>query len=121
MPGLIKHPEVRGAEFLDHTQALFFSNGYDSVRLDDVLASRLLSFVSVEGGMLEALVDRPARQILTTAEEKNGRTDESALERLNGFLARARRYKLDVASHQRSVRGSLGRVSRRRFWFSRNP
>lgn len=118
MPRVIKHPEVRRAEFLDHAEALFLSNGYDSVSLNDVIAAAGASkgafyhwFPSKEA-LLEALVDRLARQILTAAEEKSRRTDESALERLNGFLARVRRYKLDVASHRRSVLGSLGALFR---------
>lgn len=39
MPRVIKHPEVRRAEFLDHAEALLLSNGYDSVSLNDVIAA----------------------------------------------------------------------------------
>lgn len=118
MPRVIKHPEVRRAEFLDHAEALFLSNGYDSVSLNDVIAAAGASkgafyhwFPSKEA-LLEALVDRFARGILTAAEERNARLETSALERLNGFLARARRYKLDVASQQRNVLGSLSALFR---------
>lgn len=118
MPRVIKHPEVRRAEFLDHAEALFLSNGYDSVSLNDVIAAAGASkgafyhwFPSKEA-LLEALVGRFAREILTAAEERNARADASALERLNGFLARTRRYKLDVASQQRNVLGSLGALFR---------
>lgn len=114
VPRVIRHPDVRRAEFLDHAEALFLGKGYDSVSLNDVIAAARASkgafyhwFPSKEA-LLEALVDRFAREIMAAAEGKDADREANALKRLNGFLARARRYKLDIASRQSNVLGSLG-------------
>ena len=43
MPRIIKHPELRREELLDHAQALFLTHGYDKASLNDVIAAAGIS------------------------------------------------------------------------------
>lgn len=114
MPRIVKHPDTRRAEFIDHAEALFLRDGYERVSLNEVIAAAGASkgafyhwFPSKEA-LLEALAERFARNILAAAQEKGEVDRTTALNRLNGILARARRYKLDVADQRPSVLGPLG-------------
>lgn len=116
MPRVIRHPEVRRAEFLDCAEALFLNRGYDSVSLNDVIAASGTSkgafyhyFTSKEA-LLEALTERFARQVLSAAQ---GGDDEQALAplaRLNAFFSRARRFKVNVGSPSCGALGALFRA-----------
>ncbi|RVC21179.1 TetR/AcrR family transcriptional regulator, partial [Mesorhizobium sp. M7A.F.Ca.AU.002.02.1.1] len=75
MPRVIKHPELRREELLDHAQTLFLTQGYDKASLNDVIASAGISkgafyhyFPSKEA-LLEALADRFAKQALAGVQD----------------------------------------------------
>ena len=104
MPRVIKHPELRREELLDHAQALFLTRGYDKASLNDVIASAGISkgafyhyFPSKEA-LLEALASRFARQALAGVQ---GIFDDPGLDplgRLNSLLSQSRRAKIETAT-----------------------
>ncbi|WP_137930954.1 TetR/AcrR family transcriptional regulator [Mesorhizobium comanense] len=103
MPRVIKHPELRREELLDHAQALFLTQGYDRASLNDVIASAGISkgafyhyFASKEA-LLEALADRFAKQALAGVQHISDDPGLDPLGRLNGLLAQSRRAKIDTA------------------------
>lgn len=103
MPRVIKHPELRREELLDHAQALFLTRGYDKASLNDVIASAGISkgafyhyFASKEA-LLEALAERFARQALAGVEGIAGDPGLDPLARLNALLAHSRQAKIETA------------------------
>jgi len=104
MPRVIKHPELRREELLDHAQALFLKHGYDKASLNDVIAAAGVSkgafyhyFASKEA-LLEALAERFARQALAGVQDV---LDDPALDplgRLNALLAKSRQAKVETAA-----------------------
>jgi AcrR family transcriptional regulator len=106
MPRIVRHPELRRSELLDCAQRLFLECGYDNASLNDVIAASGLSkgafyhyFASKEA-LLEALADRLARRELANVQPVLDDPELSALKRLNAFLARTRRRKLEDAARQ---------------------
>ncbi|TPM37264.1 TetR/AcrR family transcriptional regulator [Mesorhizobium sp. B2-3-4] len=104
MPRIIKHPELRREELLDHAQALFLTRGYDKASLNDVIASAGVSkgafyhyFASKEA-LLEALAERFARQALAGVQNILNAPGLDPLARLNGLLAQSRQAKIETAS-----------------------
>jgi AcrR family transcriptional regulator len=96
-------PEDRRRELLDHAQALFFERGYDDTSVNDVIARAGISkgafyhhFPSKES-LLEALAERLARGSITQVREVLDDPALSAVDRLNGFLERARQMKVETA------------------------
>lgn len=103
MPRIVKHPEVRREELLDHAQALFLTRGYDRASLNDVIATAGISkgafyhyFPSKEA-LLEALAERFARQALAGVQEIVDDPDLDPLGRLNALLATSRQAKIETA------------------------
>lgn len=108
MPRIVKHPDIRRSELLDCAQALFFERGYENTTINEIIAKAGVSkggfyhhYASKEA-VLEALAVRLAEQAVERVED---RADSSldALARLNAFLARARRLKLDDAPRLRAA------------------
>ncbi|WP_296742294.1 TetR/AcrR family transcriptional regulator [Mesorhizobium sp.] len=104
MPRIIKHPELRREELLDHAQALFLTHGYDKASLNDVIAAAGFSkgafyhyFPSKEA-LLEALAERFARQALAGVQTVLDDPDLDPLARLNALLAQTRQAKIETAS-----------------------
>jgi AcrR family transcriptional regulator len=115
MPRIIRHPELRRGELLDCAQALFLSRGYDNASLNDVIAAAGISkgafyhyFPSKEA-LLEALADRLARQALADVQDILDDPDLDALTRLNAFLAKSRRKKMEDAARQWAIFETLFR------------
>lgn len=104
MPRVIKHPELRREQLLDHAQALFLTRGYDRASLNDVIAAAGVSkgafyhyFASKEA-LLEALAERFARQALAGVQTILDDPGLDPLSRLNGLLAKSRQAKIESAS-----------------------
>ena len=103
MPRIVKHPELRREELLDHAQALFLTHGYDRASLNDVIAAAGVSkgafyhyFASKEA-LLEALAERFASQALAGIQKIVDDPDLDPLGRLNALLAQSRQAKIDTA------------------------
>ncbi|WP_217568538.1 TetR/AcrR family transcriptional regulator [Mesorhizobium sp. GbtcB19] len=104
MPRIIKHPELRREELLDHAQALFLTHGYDRASLNDVIAAAGISkgafyhyFPSKEA-LLEALAERFARQALAGVQDVFADPALDPLGRLNALLAKSRQAKVETAA-----------------------
>jgi AcrR family transcriptional regulator len=119
MPRVIKHPDVRRSEFLDHAQALFLRRGYENTSLNDVIAESGASkgafyhYYPSKEALLEALADRIARHALADVQDVVSEPTLDALARLNGFLAASRQFKLDMASERWTVFAALFRPENR--------
>ncbi|CDX39089.1 Transcriptional regulator, TetR family [Mesorhizobium sp. ORS 3359] len=104
MPRIVKHPEIRREELLDHAQALFLKHGYDKASLNDVIAAAGISkgafyhyFASKEA-LLEALAERFARQALAGVQKIVYDPELDPLARLNALLAQSRQAKVETAA-----------------------
>ncbi|RUW23028.1 TetR/AcrR family transcriptional regulator [Mesorhizobium sp. M1E.F.Ca.ET.041.01.1.1] len=104
MPRIIKHPELRREELLNHAQALFLTHGYDKASLNDVIAAAGISkgafyhyFPSKEA-LLEALAERFARQALAGVQDVLADPALDPLGRLNALLAKSRQAKIETAA-----------------------
>ena len=104
MPRIIKHPELRREELLDHAQALFLTHGYDNASLNDVIAAAGISkgafyhyFPSKEA-LLEALAERFAGHALAGVQDILDDPDLDPLGRLNALMAQSRQAKIETAA-----------------------
>ncbi|RWM11189.1 TetR/AcrR family transcriptional regulator [Mesorhizobium sp.] len=104
MPRIVKHPELRREELLNHAQALFLTHGYDKASLNDVIAAAGISkgafyhyFPSKEA-LLEALAERFARQALAGVQDVLADPALDPLGRLNALLAKSRQAKIETAA-----------------------
>ncbi|TIQ41759.1 MAG: TetR/AcrR family transcriptional regulator [Mesorhizobium sp.] len=104
MPRVIKHPELRREELLDHAQALFLTHGYDKASLNDVIAAAGVSkgafyhyFPSKEA-LLEALAERFAKHALAGVQNILADPALDPLGRLNALLAKSRQAKIETAA-----------------------
>jgi AcrR family transcriptional regulator len=104
MPRIIKHPDLRRQELLDCAQAMFLERGYENASLNDVIAQAGSSkgafyhyFPSKEA-LLEALAGRFAQQALAQVQDVLDDPGLDALARLNAFLARSWRKKIETAN-----------------------
>ncbi|MBS0250882.1 MAG: TetR/AcrR family transcriptional regulator [Proteobacteria bacterium] len=102
MPRVVKHPDLRRSEFLDHAFGMFLTHGYDNTSLNDIIAKSGTSkgafyhyFPSKEA-LLEALADRVVRQAFEGIEHAARAPNLTPLGRLNAFLAASRRFKLEI-------------------------
>jgi AcrR family transcriptional regulator len=109
MPRVVKLREVRQGELLDCAQALFFENGYEATTVADIIERAGVSkggfyhhFDSKEA-LLEALTERMTLQIVAAADDVLNAPGLTALERLNGFLARGRRWKVEAGPRLRGA------------------
>jgi AcrR family transcriptional regulator len=115
LPRIVRHPELRRGELLDCAQALFLARGYDHASLNDVIAAAGISkgafyhyFASKEA-LLEALADRFVRQALADVQDILDDPGLDALTRLNAFLAKSRRKKIEDAARQWAIFETLFR------------
>ena len=92
MPRVVKHPDVRRAETLDHAVALFVQRGYDNVSLNDLIADAGVSkgafyhWFPSKDALITALAERSARDQFTVVENAVAKCRGSALDRLNALL-----------------------------------
>lgn len=95
MPRVIKHPDLRRAEILDHATSLFVQQGYDNVSLNDLIASAGVSkgafyhWFPSKDALITALAERAARQHFTVIEDAVKDSVDAcgnALDRLNAVL-----------------------------------
>jgi len=92
MPRVVKHPDVRRAETLDHAAALFVQRGYDNVSLNDLIADAGVSkgafyhWFPSKDALITALAERSARDQFTDVENAVAKCRGSALDRLNALL-----------------------------------
>ena len=109
MPRVVKHPEARRRELLDCAQALFFERGYEGTTVGDIIAKAGVSkggfyhHFSSKEEMLAALAARMAREAVARLGDVLEDPDLDAVARLNTFLARARRMKVDDAPQLRAT------------------
>lgn len=115
MPRVVKHPDLRRSEILNHALALFLSRGHDSVSLNDIIADAGISkgvfyhyFLSKEA-LLAALADRFAHQTLAELDHVLKDRALNPLERLNAFLAKGTRIKTELAPGAWAVFGAIFR------------
>ncbi|MGX5734743.1 TetR/AcrR family transcriptional regulator [Bosea thiooxidans] len=109
MSRIVKQPDIRRSELLDCAQALFFERGYENTTVNEIIAKAGVSkggfyhhYPSKEA-VLEALAVRLAEQAVERIEDARADSGLDALARLNAFLARARRLKLDDAPRLRAA------------------
>jgi AcrR family transcriptional regulator len=92
MPRVIKHPDVRRAEILDHASALFVQRGYDNVSLNDLIADAGVSkgafyhWFPSKDELITALAGRSARDQFAAIERATAQCHGDALDRLNALL-----------------------------------
>jgi AcrR family transcriptional regulator len=109
MPRVVKHPDARRSDLLDCAQALFFERGYEGTTISDIIAKAGVSkggfyhHFSSKEGMLEALAARLAREAVARVGDVLEDPGLDALARLNAFLARARRMKVEDAPQLRAT------------------
>lgn len=109
MPRVVKPPERRRDELLDCAQSLFFERGYDRTTVNDIIEKAGVSkggfyhhFASKEE-MLEVLAARLARDSVARVRDILDEPGLDALARLNAFLARARRLRVEDAPRIRAM------------------
>lgn len=109
MPRVVKHPDIRRGELLDCAQALFFERGYEATTINDIILKAGVSkggfyhhFASKEE-ILAALAARLAEQAVERVKDILADPGLDAVGRLNAFLARSRRYKLEDAPKLRAA------------------
>ncbi|ALM53968.1 TetR/AcrR family transcriptional regulator [Halomonas huangheensis] len=105
----IKSAEQRRGELLDSAQALFFERGYDKTTVNELIQHAGLSkggfyhhFTSKEE-VLEALVERLASASMAQLSDVMESPDLDALARLNAFLSRARKMKVEQVPQMRGL------------------
>jgi TetR/AcrR family transcriptional regulator, cholesterol catabolism regulator len=92
MPRVIKHPDVRRAELLDHALALFLQHGYDNVSLNDLIADAGVSkgafyhWFPSKDALVSALAERSAHDQVAAVENAVSGLRYNALDRLNAML-----------------------------------
>jgi AcrR family transcriptional regulator len=115
MPRVIRHPDVRRSELLEHALALFLSRGYDNASLNDIIAEAGISkgafyhYFSSKEELLTVLAERFARQMLTELEHVLSKPGLDPLKRLNAFLAKSMKVKSDMAPTAWAVFSALFR------------
>jgi AcrR family transcriptional regulator len=102
MPRVIKHPDLRKAELLDHSLRLFLERGFSNTSLNDVIAESDVSkgafyhhFASKED-LLDALASRFAEQRLRALNLPPRKPKDTAVKRLNQVLASLRQLRIET-------------------------
>ncbi|HEY1749717.1 MAG TPA: TetR/AcrR family transcriptional regulator [Caulobacteraceae bacterium] len=110
---VLKAPAVRRAELIDCAQGLFLTRGYERTTINDVIAATRLSkgafyhhFRSKEE-LLEAIVQRFARESLGFIEGLQADAGLDALQRLNRLLSLEREWKLEHIGELRAMLATL--------------
>ncbi|HEY9040110.1 MAG TPA: TetR/AcrR family transcriptional regulator [Roseovarius sp.] len=92
-------PDERRAHILDAAQGLFFTRGWDSVTIADVLTEARISkggfyhHFTAKEDLLDGVVKRFTNEALDAAEAARAATSGDALTRFNAFLAETSRWK----------------------------
>lgn len=109
MPRIVKSADDRRNEILDGAQALFFERGYERTTVNDVIAKVGISkggfyhHFKAKEDLLEGITARLARDAVARVRDILDDPALSALERLNGFMARSRSMKLADAPKFRAA------------------
>jgi AcrR family transcriptional regulator len=109
MPRIVKRPDDRRNEILDAAQALFFERGYERTTVNDVIAQIGISkggfyhHFSAKEDLLEGITARLSQDAVARVRDILDDPSLTALERLNGFLARSRSTKLADAPKFRAA------------------
>ncbi|MGX1743734.1 TetR/AcrR family transcriptional regulator [Bosea sp. NPDC055353] len=109
MPRIVKSPDDRRNEILDGAQTLFFEHGYERTTINDVITKVGISkggfyhHFSAKEDLLEAITARLAQDAVARVRDILDDPALSALERLNGFMARSRSMKLADAPKYRAA------------------
>ncbi|MBP1842475.1 AcrR family transcriptional regulator [Rhizobium petrolearium] len=104
-----KPPEVRSNELLDCAQRLFFTRGYESTTVNDIIREAGVSkgafyhyFPSKEA-LLETLAVRLSRENLKQIQPHFDNPSINAIGRLNALFAGSRRLKVELAPQLRNT------------------
>lgn len=104
-----KPPEVRSNELLDCAQRLFFTRGYESTTVNDIIREAGVSkgafyhyFPSKEA-LLETLAVRLSRENLKQLQPLFDNPSINAIGRLNALFADSRRLKVELAPQLRKT------------------
>ncbi|WP_440409696.1 TetR/AcrR family transcriptional regulator [Neorhizobium petrolearium] len=104
-----KPPEVRSNELLDCAQRLFFTRGYESTTVNDIIREAGVSkgafyhyFPSKEA-LLETLAVRLSRENLKQIQPLFDNPSINAIGRLNALFAGSRRLKVELAPQLRNT------------------
>ena len=101
MPRIVRHPEDRKAELLDHSLRLFLERGFANTSLNEIIKESGLSkgafyhYFSSKEVLLEELAARFAAERLRQLNLAPVKPKESALHRLNHVLASLRELRLE--------------------------
>jgi len=110
---VVKHPGLRKSELLDCAQELFFERGYENTTVNDVIAKAGVSkggfyhYFESKEALLEALAERLAREGVERVADVLEDPAMDALSRLNSFLARLRRLRMESAPVMRTAFGAV--------------
>lgn len=102
MPRIVRHPELRRAELLDHSLRLFLERGFANTSLNDVIAASGVSkgafyhYFSSKEALLEALAARFAEERLKALQLPGRQPKDTAVTRLNQVLASLRRLRVET-------------------------
>lgn len=111
----IVKPDRRRQELLDCAQALFLEQGYENSSLNEVIAKAGASkgvfyhYFSSKEALLEALASRFAGQSLAQVQDVLDAPGLDALARLNAFLGRSWKKKIDSVETSWALFGTLYR------------
>jgi AcrR family transcriptional regulator len=106
---VVKHPELRKKELLDCAQELFFARGYENTTVNDVIDKAGVSkgafyhYFDAKEELLEALAARFVRDSVAQVADILEDRSLGALGRLNAFLARFRRIRIEAAPNMRAA------------------
>ncbi|WP_078292331.1 TetR/AcrR family transcriptional regulator [Mycobacterium sp. D16R24] len=104
MPRVVKHPEVRRTELLDLAMALFLERGYDTVSLNDLIATSGISkgafyhYFSSKEALVAALSERSVHQAFAELSPVFAEPGVGALERLNAGLRASYEVKMALGA-----------------------
>ena len=102
MPRVVRHPELRRAELLDHSLRLFLEQGFANTSLNDVIATSGVSkgafyhYFSSKEALLEALAMRFAEERLKALQLPPRKPKDTAVTRLNQVLASLRQLRVET-------------------------
>jgi AcrR family transcriptional regulator len=110
---IVKHPEQRKSELLTCAQELFFERGYENTTVNDVIEKAGVSkgafyhYFESKEALLEALAERLAREGVERVADVLEDPALDALSRLNSFLAKFRRLRMESAPVMPGIRADL--------------
>ena len=102
MPRVVRHPELRRAELLDHSLRLFLDRGFANTSLNDVIAASGVSkgafyhYFSSKEALLDALATRFAEERLKALQLPPRKPKDTAVTRLNQMLASLRQLRIET-------------------------